>query len=72
MTGRNDWENISILGRAGGRRLSKGVRGRGKRGGQIRGRREWRLRAESKWWGDRRSGGKLGTERQQRCEAVAR
>ena len=52
MKGRNDWENISTRGRAGGRRLKK-VRGAGqKKGGQIQERRDWRLRGESKWGGE--------------------
>lgn len=43
-----------------------------KKEGRIRASRGWRLRAESKWWGERRPGGTAKTERQQRWEASTR
>lgn len=49
-----------LLGRTGGRRTQEGGK-RQDKGGRTQERREWRLRAESKWWGGgkRRLGGKL-------------
>lgn len=46
-------EKISLLlGRTGRRRTQKGGK-RTKEGEQIQERKEWRLRSESKWWGEK-------------------